>query len=95
MAAELCVEVGIRKVQLEGDAKNVVTTVLSREPDDSNKGKLTEDIRTTLRAVPWWEMRHTRQEENRVAHVLADLAVKDNMNLVWFYNPPECIREIF
>jgi hypothetical protein len=29
-----------------------------------------------------------------VAHVLADLAVKDNMSMVWLYNPPDCICEM-
>ena len=35
MAAELCVEMGISNVQLEGDAKNVVTAVLATKPDES------------------------------------------------------------
>jgi hypothetical protein len=26
--------------------------------------------------------------------VLADIAVKDNLNMVWFSNPPECICEL-
>jgi ribonuclease HI len=94
MAAELCVEMGISRVQLEGDAKNVVTAVLSTEPDDSSKGQITTDIRATLRAVPWWEMNHTRRDANRVAHALAELAVKQSVNGVWFSNPPDCISEL-
>jgi ribonuclease HI len=93
MAAELCVEMGITKVQFEGDAKNVVSTVLSNDPDDSHRGQVIEDIRTTLRAIPWWEARYVRRKENHVAHVLADRAVRDNMNKEWLYNMPECIRE--
>jgi ribonuclease HI len=94
MAAELCVEMGLSNVQLEGDAKNVVNAVLACEPDDSSRGHLIEDIKETLRAVPRWEIRHVRREENHVAHVLADLAVKDNMSMVWLYNPPDCICEM-
>jgi hypothetical protein len=48
MAAELRVEMGIRKVVLEGDVKNVITAVLSNEPDDSIRGQVTEDIRAPL-----------------------------------------------
>ena len=35
MAAQLCIEMGIRQVQLEGDAKNVIVAVNSGEPDES------------------------------------------------------------
>jgi ribonuclease HI len=76
MAAELCVEMGINRVQFEGDAKTVVLAVISTKPDDSNKGQVTTDIRTTLRAVPWWEMKYTRRDANRAAHALAELAVR-------------------
>ena len=93
MAAELCVEMGISKVQLEGDAKNVVILVLSTEPDDSSKGQVTAIIQTTLRAMPWWEKKHIRRDDNHVAHVLTEMAVKNNVNMVWFYNPPDCICE--
>jgi hypothetical protein len=48
MAAELRVEMGIRKVVLEGDVKNVITAVLSNELDDSIRGQVTEDIRAPL-----------------------------------------------
>ena len=93
MAAELCVEMGLTKVQLEGDAKNVVSAVLSNDPDDSHRGQVIEDIRTTMWRIPWWELKYIRRQENHVAHVLADMAVRENMNMVWFYTMPECIRE--
>jgi hypothetical protein len=51
MATELCVEMGITKVQLEGDAKNVVSAVLSNDPDGSHRGQVIEDICTTMRVV--------------------------------------------
>ncbi|KAE8075715.1 hypothetical protein FH972_014408 [Carpinus fangiana] len=35
MAAQLCIEMGIRQVQLEGDAKNAIVAVNSGEPDES------------------------------------------------------------
>ena len=48
MATELCVEMGIRRAMLEGDTKNVITTVLANEPDDGIRGHITEDIRAIM-----------------------------------------------
>jgi hypothetical protein len=45
MAAQLCIEMGIRQVQLEGDAKNAIVAMNSGEPGESGRGQLTEDIR--------------------------------------------------
>ena len=97
MAAQLCIEMGIRQVQLEGDAKNVLVAVNSGEPDESGRGQLTEDIRFSLRSIPVWEMRYTRREGNKVSHALASLATHETMDMVWavwLYNPPDCIRDI-
>jgi hypothetical protein len=55
MAAELCMEMGISKVKLEGDAKNVISAIISNDPDDSHRGQVIVDIRQTLCAVPCWE----------------------------------------
>jgi hypothetical protein len=38
-------------------------------------------------------MKHIRRDDNHVAHLLAKMAVKNNVNMVWFYNPLDCIRE--
>ena len=54
LAAKLCVEMGVRKAVLEGDAKNVITTVLVNEPNDSIRGHITENIRAIMQDVPWW-----------------------------------------
>ena len=93
MAAELCMEMGISKVQLEGDAKNVISAIISNDPDDSHRGQVIKDIRQTLCVVPCWEARHVRREENHVAHMLANLVVRDNVNMVWLYNLLDCIQE--
>jgi hypothetical protein len=67
--------------------------VLSTKADDNSKGQVMANIRTTLRAVPWWEMKHTLRDANQIAHVLAELAVKQSVNMVWFSNPSDYIRE--
>jgi hypothetical protein len=39
-------------------------------------------------------MRHVHRDENKVAHVLVCLALQDDMNRVWLYDPLDCIHEI-
>jgi ribonuclease HI len=86
MVAKLCIEMGFQQVQLEGDAQRVVEVVNSLGPDDSGTRHLTEDIRVALRSLTNWETRHIQRDSNMVAHVLANLALKDNMERVWLYD---------
>jgi ribonuclease HI len=79
LAIQLCCEMGIQRVQLEGDANNVITAVNSGEPDGSSRGQITEDIREMLKGVPWWEMNYVSRDQNKVAHKLAALAVADDL----------------
>ncbi|XP_059454979.1 uncharacterized protein LOC132185192 [Corylus avellana] len=89
LAVQLCMEMGIQQVQLEGDAKNVIMVVNSEASDESSKGQLPTDIRSSLRAISAWEMRYVRRGENKVAHAFARLAVNEDVQMVWFYNTPE------
>jgi ribonuclease HI len=83
MAAELCCDLGLLQIQLERDAKVVVEVVNSTISDDSCRGHLKEDIRTMLLHFSCWEMGYVRREENKVAHVLARLALNNNLDRVW------------
>ncbi|XP_059454982.1 uncharacterized protein LOC132185194 [Corylus avellana] len=58
LAVQLCMEMGIQQVQLEGNAKNVIMAVNS---DESSRGQLPTDIRSSLRAISVWEMRYLRR----------------------------------
>ena len=75
-------------------AKVIVGVVNSTIADDSCRGHLTEDIRTMLLHFSCWEMGYVRREENKVAHVLARLALNNNLDRVWQSDPPKCICEI-
>lgn len=94
MAADLCREMGFRHVMLEGDAQVVINAVKSPFPDDSGTGHLTADLRVALSSIPDWEVGHICRQSNQVAHVLASLALREDMDRVWLYDPPDCIREI-
>jgi hypothetical protein len=51
MAADLCNELGIRQVLLEGDAKEAVNAVKSPLPNESGTGHLTADLRVALSSI--------------------------------------------
>jgi ribonuclease HI len=94
MAVQLCIEMGITHVQFEGDAENVVKAVKADDSNDRGWGQITEDILCSLQSIPQWEMRYSRRDTNRATHVLANLAVSDDMEMVWLYRPPDCIRKL-
>ena len=93
MAALFYKELGMERIQLEGDAKLVIDAVNSRRQDDSSKGHLLADILLALSSVLQWEMIHVRREGNTVAHGLANYAMQENVNRVWLNDPPDCVRD--
>ncbi|XP_059441991.1 uncharacterized protein LOC132174335 [Corylus avellana] len=93
MVVRLCTKMGMKQVQLEGDAKVVVDAVNSLLLDKSATGLLTEDLCIALCSFSSWELGYVRREGNKVAHILASLALQNEMGRVWIYEPPDCIRE--
>jgi hypothetical protein len=94
MAVQLCIEMGTRQVQLEGDAMNVIAAINAEGGDTGEWGQITGDIHCLLRNFSQWEMKYTCRGNNKVAHALAHFAVTDVMDMVWFYTPPDCIRDL-
>lgn len=64
MALQLSRDLGLLQVYLEGDAKIVVDTVNSTEPDWSWQGHLVDDIQVELLSFPNWKLNHVRREAN-------------------------------
>jgi hypothetical protein len=94
MVVQLCNKMGITRIQFEGDAKNVINVVKADGSDDCGWGQITEDILFSLQSIPQWEMGYSRRDTNKVAHVLANLAVADDIDMVWLFRPPDCIHEL-
>ncbi|XP_059436729.1 uncharacterized protein LOC132169770 [Corylus avellana] len=94
MATRLCTEMGFMRVQMEGDAKVVVDSVNSKLPDESANGHLTDDLHVALSSISLWELGHIGRAGNHVAYELARMALQTEMDKVWLYDPPDCIREI-
>jgi ribonuclease HI len=94
LTVQLCREVGLRKIHLEGDAKTVVDAVNSSEEDKSWLGHLFEDIKGELSSFDGWKMSFVRRKGNHVAHGLARFAVRHAAAETWNGAVPECICEL-
>jgi hypothetical protein len=71
MAIDLCHELGVQRMILEGDAKILVDAVNSTKRDDSCRGQLVADIQLSLTNFPAWQMVYAPRQVNGIAHCLA------------------------
>jgi ribonuclease HI len=92
-AIHVCRAMGLSKVHFEGDAKIVVDSVNSGMMDTGWMGHLIADIKLEIQAFDEWQLSFIGREGNKVAHLLANYAVKNGGNSVWNSIPPDCIRE--
>jgi hypothetical protein len=83
-----------KHVWLEGDAKVVVDAVNARAPVWTRWGHLVEDISLTLQNMSCWKMCFIRRAANQAAHAMARMAVKQEMERVWFNDAPNCLLPI-
>jgi ribonuclease HI len=94
MAIQLARELGLKQIQMEGDAKVVVEAVKSNAPDWSCWGHVTEDIRIALQYFKGWDMSFVSRTSNQAAHTIARSASTQVLDEVWTREVPECIRVI-
>lgn len=40
-------------------------------------------------------MEYVWRDENKIAHILASMTLHDDLDRVWLYEAPDCIREFF
>jgi ribonuclease HI len=91
LALQLSRDMGFEKISLEGDAKMIIEAVESEETDWSRRGHLIEYIRLALKSFACWKLTHVNRGVNQAAHELARLPAKQNMDMVWRHDSPECI----
>jgi ribonuclease HI len=72
----LCRDLGLSKIQLEGDATNVVKVMNSEEADWSKISHIIEDARFLKQQFLFCEIIYVGQEGNNVAHNLAKLTAR-------------------
>jgi ribonuclease HI len=92
MAIDLCHDLGVQRVILEGDAKSLVDAVNSTERDDSCRGQLVADIQLSVTSFQDWQMVYAPRQVNRIAHCLAQQALKGNLDEGRRNDPPESIQ---
>jgi ribonuclease HI len=88
-----CMEQGYQKAILEGDAKQVVNLINSKEPCNCGYGHLVEDIWEGSRSSSEIRFQHVRRTANKAAHELALLARTHVTNMRWM-SIPTCIGGI-
>ncbi|XP_059455324.1 uncharacterized protein LOC132185582 [Corylus avellana] len=87
-------EMDLNHIVLEGDAKIVVDALLLTEPNWSKIGHQIADMKMLLDAFPSWSVRAVGRAVNNAAHVIARMAVKDNIERTWRGCYPKCIHDI-
>lgn len=88
---ELCNDLRLNKVILEGDAQVVVNTVNKEEEDWSLNGHIIEDIKAMLRGRKNWKVQYINRKGNEVAHSLAKAIVQFEHEVIWIEEGPDFI----
>jgi hypothetical protein len=74
---------GLQSVIVEGDALEIVSALGCPRDGDGRYGNLLEDARRLQVDFRVWDIRHVRQDGNKVAHTLAKFAVSQQQNHVF------------
>lgn len=71
LAVQLCTDIGLHNLMLEGDALQVVRLLKDKNPDWSEGGLLIQDNFQMLNSMAGWSVHHVSRQNNHVAHLLA------------------------
>jgi ribonuclease HI len=93
-AAELCHALGLQRVILEGDALAIVQGLRQEAPSWCQYGLLLEDTRSILNSLPFWKVTHVRREANGAAHGLAQAALHQSLDCIWYNSCPDFIQSL-
>ena len=85
---ELCRDVGVQDLILEGDSMVVVKAIESSGQKTQYYGQIIEDIRVVLGSRRSWRVCHTKREANGVAYGLAKEATRDFIDKIRLEDTP-------
>ncbi|KAL4335266.1 hypothetical protein GQ457_07G037440 [Hibiscus cannabinus] len=88
------IDLGFRKVIVEGDSLTVITKLKSTDRDFSEIGAITEDTRCFLRNLECSRLSFIRRRGNRVAHELARERFSITADQSWIEEAPARIEAI-
>ncbi|GLT69897.1 hypothetical protein SLA2020_420100 [Shorea laevis] len=94
MNIDLCHDLGLDKVILEGDALQIVRALNTEGTHWSRYGHLTEEARSLLSSLQSWQVVHVKRQHNGVAHSLAKYALTSRKELLLQDAIPECILNL-
>ena len=89
-----CHDLGLTMINLEGDAKNVVTALNSKEVNWGKGGYIIADAQVLLQNFLFCDINYISHERNQAAHNLAKLAARLGFERQWREECPDCISEI-
>lgn len=93
-AVNLAIEMGISKLTLESDCKEMVSKISSTEKDLSVHGPIVEEIKLLLRSLNEVAIRWVRRSANGAAHRLAKEGCQLGLCKTWFTEPLVCVRDV-
>jgi ribonuclease HI len=87
-------DMGFNEIILEGDSKQVVTAISSKELNWCKFGHIVGDILEVLKMFCRWDIGHIKRIANGAAHGLTKVAVKDLGERIWLEEIPSAIYDI-
>jgi ribonuclease HI len=91
---EFAKDMGFNEMILEGDSKQVVTAISSKELNWCKFGHIVGDILEALKMFRRWDIGHIKRTTNGAPHCLAKAAVKDLGERIWLEEIPSAMYDI-
>lgn len=87
-------ELHLNNIILEGDTKIVMDAINSGETNKSKIGIIVEDMKLMMLRFPQCTVCAVRRAANSIAHVIAQMAIRENVERTWRSYYPECILQV-
>jgi ribonuclease HI len=86
--AEYCSRIAFRKIEVEGDALEVIQAMRCESVCLRSYGHLIDGTKTLLSSSGQWVAQHVKRTGNKAAHLLAKFACNSNIEKSWFLECP-------
>jgi ribonuclease HI len=81
VVVDLCWDMGVFDVILEGDSLEVVNAIKEDQNSRRRYGHILDDIKIVLSSLRSWEVMHVKRDANMAAHRLTKEASKTHLDL--------------
>lgn len=89
-----CKDARFSSIILEGDALQVVKLLGEEIMEWSEGGLIIKDTRILLNSFAKWSIQHIKRKCNEVAQILAENALKFNLDILELEVVPVCVKDI-